>query len=162
MSKPCTRRNLTIDEYRKWNALYSCRKLARMIEANFAADAAYYVIALDAKGFSMDRDGALEDFKTDVIKPLRPLVKGLKYIYGIHQNTEGQLFVHIVTNAAPDAIQKAFARFWMYSGIYDVQRVGELPPLRIAEAMTLDLFGIHGQRKKRMYVPSKGLLHPTA
>ena len=49
----------------------------------------------------------------------------------------------------------------MHSGIYAVQRVGELPPLRIAQAMTLDLFGIYGQRKKRMYVPSKGLFHPT-
>lgn len=58
-------------------------------------------------------------------------------------------------------MRQACARFWMYSGIYAVQRVGELPPLRIAQAMTLDLFGIYGQRKKRMYVPSKGLFHPT-
>lgn len=119
-------------------------KLARMIEANFAADAAYYVLALDAKGFAMDRDGALEDLKTDVIRPLRTLVKGLKYIYAIHQNAEGQLFIHIVTNAAPDAMRQACARFWMYSGIHAVRSVGELAPLRIAEAMTLDLFGVHG------------------
>lgn len=151
-----TWRNLRPDEFRRWNALYSCNRLARLIEANFEAGA-YYVIKLDTSTFAMDRDGVLADFKSDVIRPLRPLVKELKYIYTIQQDRAGEFYIHMVTNARWDVMHEALEHFWLYNGTHTMQRVVDLPPQRIAEAMTLDAFGVQGQRKKRMYIPSKNL-----
>lgn len=158
--KICKRRNLTQEEFRKWNDLYSCRKLERLIGLNFKANSFYYVLEVDTHGFNMDRDGILEDFKLAVIRTLRPLVTDFNYVYSINQNADGRFYVHLVTNATENVVSQVFSKCWLYGSLYSVQSVcNSSSALDIANAMTLDVFGTQGQRKKRMYVPSKGLVH---
>ena len=106
--KICKRRNLTQEEFRKWNALYSCRKLARLIALNFKANSFYYVLEVDTHGFNMDRDGILEDFKINVIRELRPLVDNFNYVYSINQNSDGRFYIHLVTNATENILFQVF------------------------------------------------------
>ena len=155
--KVCKRRNLTQEEFRKWNALYSCRKLARLIALNFKANSFYYVLEVDTHGFNMDRDGILEDFKINVIRELRPLVDNFNYVYSINQNSDGRFYIHLVTNATENIL---FQVFCIYGSICSVQPVcNSSSALSIANAMTLDVFGTQGQRTKKMYIPSRGLVH---
>lgn len=155
--KICKRRNLTQEEFRKWNALYSCRKLARLIALNFKANSFYYVLEVDTHGFNMDRDGILEDFKINVIRELRPLVDNFNYVYSINQNSDGRFYIHLVTNATENIL---FQVFCIYGSICSVQPVcNSSSALSIANAMTLDVFGTQGQRTKKMYIPSRGLVH---
>lgn len=158
--KICKRRNLTQEEFRKWNALYSCRKLERLIVLNFNANSFYYVLEVDTHGFDMDRDGILEDFKLAVIRKLRPLVSEFNYVYSINQQSDGRFYVHLVTNATESMLLHVFSKCWFYGSLYSVESVcSSSSALSIAKAMTLDVFGTQGQRKKRMYVPSRGLVH---
>lgn len=162
--KVCKRRNLTQEEFRKWNALYSCRKLEKLIELNFKANSFYYVLEVDTHGFNMDRDGILETFKFGVIRELRPLVTDLNldfnYVYSINQNADGRFYVHLVTNATKSMLLHVFSKCCLYGSLYSVQPVcNSSSALDIANAMTLNVFGTQGQRKKRMYVPSKGLAY---
>ena len=155
--KICKRRNLTQEEFRKWNALYSCRKLEKLIALNFKANSFYYVLEVDTHGFNMDRDGILEDFKINVIRELRPLVDNLNYVYSINQNADGRFYIHLVTNATENIL---FQVFCIYGSICSVQPVcNSSSALDIANAMTLDIFGTQGQRTKKMYIPSRGLVH---
>lgn len=155
--KICKRRNLTQEEFRKWNALYSCRKLERLIALNFKANSFYYVLEVDTHGFNMDRDGILEDFKINVIRELRPLVDNFNYVYSINQNSDGRFYIHLVTNATENIL---FQVFCIYGSICSVQPVcNSSSALDIANAMTLDIFGTQGQRTKKMYIPSRGLVH---
>lgn len=155
--KVCKRRNLTQEEFRKWNALYSCRKLERLIALNFKANSFYYVLEIDTHGFNMDRDGILEDFKINVIRELRPLVDNFNYVYSINQNADGRFYIHLVTNATENIL---FQVFCIYGSICSVQPVcNSSSALSIANAMTLDVFGTQGQRTKKMYIPSRGLVH---
>ena len=142
--KVCKRRNLTQEEFRKWNALYSCRKLERLIALNFKANSFYYVLEIDTHGFNMDRDGILEDFKINVIRELRPLVDNFNYVYSINQNADGRFYIHLVTNATENIL---FQVFCIYGSICSVQPVcNSSSALSIANAMTLDVFGTQGQR----------------
>lgn len=155
--KVCKRRNLTQEEFRKWNALYSCRKLEKLIALNFKANSFYYVLEVDTHGFNMDRDGILEDFKINVIRELRPLVDNFNYVYSINQNADGRFYIHLVTNATENIL---FQVFCIYGSICSVQPVcNSSSALSIANAMTLDVFGTQGQRTKKMYIPSRGLVH---
>ena len=158
--KVCKRRNLTQEEFRKWNALYSCRKLEKLIALNFKANSFYYVLEVDTHGFNMDRDGILEDFKLAVIRKLRPLVTDFNYVYSINQNADGRFYVHLVTNATENVVSQVFSKCWLYGTLYSVQPVcNSSSALSIANAMTLDVFGTQGQRTKKMYIPSRGLVH---
>lgn len=158
--KVCKRRNLTQEEFRKWNALYSCRKLEKLIELNFKANSFYYVLEVDTHGFDMDRDGILEDFQLAVIRKLRPLVTDFNYVYSINQQADGRFYIHLVTNATESIVSQVFSKCWLYGSICSVQPVcNSSSALSIANAMTLDVFGTQGQRTKKMYIPSRGLVH---
>lgn len=162
--KVCKRRNLTQEEFRKWNALYSCRKLERLIALNFKANSFYYVLEVDTHGFDMGRDKILETFKFGVIRQLRPLVTDLNsdfnYVYSINQNSDGRFYIHLITNATKNILLHIFSKCCLYGRLYSVEPIcNSSSALSIANAMTLDVFGTQGQRTKKMYIPSRGLVH---
>ena len=66
------------------------------------------------------------------------------YVYSINQNADGRFYIHLVTNGSICSVQPV---------------CNSSSALSIANAMTLDVFGTQGQRTKKMYIPSRGLVH---
>lgn len=157
MSMPYVRPKAPPEEYDKWNDRRSYHKLQSLLSANFANDSIYYIVTLSTKGFNMDYDGVLSEFRADVIRKLHPLVSDLKYIYTVRENN-GKYEIHIVTNAKPEQVHNVCFRFWMIDDLRPKLRVNELSLAYISKAMTTEHCERKRLRNKRMYIPSKGLI----